>query len=121
MNDLGAHAALKLRLRHFESFEGRLLVAGIERRLDLPDVSPHAREPRAVDRGATLGLTDALLRRLVVGHRLLAHGDRICRRRRVISAGAQRVKPAGPARPLADQRWRNWGLRFSAKAPMPSF
>src|SRR5690349_16949075 len=74
MNHLGAHAALKLRLRCLEGFDGCLLITGLERRLDLAHVCSHARKPRAIDRGAALGLTDALLRRLVMGHRLLAHG-----------------------------------------------
>ncbi len=125
MGDALGHAAHDLRLRDLERLGGHREVAGGDRLLDLADEGADARAARAVDSGAALGLARALLGgrrvcqvvscpvRIIAGNQarsLRARGARVNRR----PAGACEAAAAAPHLP------RNYGLRFSTKAAMPS-
>src|SRR5882724_5764361 len=68
LKDTGANAALNLRLRFLEGGLRCGLVAAGDRGLELLDEVAHAAPARAVHCRAALGLADALLGRLMLGH-----------------------------------------------------
>src|SRR5271169_2398399 len=59
---------MQLRLGNLKSRLSRLLIAGLDRGLDLFDEGAHPAHPGPIDRRALLGLANALFRRFVGGH-----------------------------------------------------
>jgi len=59
---------MQLRLGELKRRLSRLLIAGLDRGLDLFDEGAHPAHPGAIDRRSLLGLANALFRRFVGGH-----------------------------------------------------
>src|SRR5690606_18344782 len=92
------YATLHGRLRHAQRSDGRFLVAACDGGFRFADEGAHAVLGRTVDRGATLGLANALLGGLVVRHGFVSQFWR--KGRRVISPASRSVKaPGNPAKP----------------------
>src|SRR5262249_44470244 len=70
-DDVAGSSSLDLRLGSAQGGGRRLLVAGRDRFLDLLDRAAHPAAACAVHRRAPLGLTGALLGRLVISHSVL--------------------------------------------------
>src|SRR5262249_34875829 len=88
-DDAADGAALDLRLSRTQGGHGRLLVAGGDRFLDLLDRAAHPAAADAVHGRAPLGLTGALLGRLVTSHSIL-----VPRKGALIRTAVGRVNPA---------------------------
>ena len=131
VDDVLGRAALDLRLRGAQRGRGGLLVAGLDRLLDLLDRAAHAAAARGVHGGAALGLAGALLGRLVTSHLIL-----VPRKGALIRAGRQPVNPAKSRRfsgvsrlpcacrrrppcPPPDPRRRRWRGRCAARSARP--
>src|SRR5437762_9979481 len=91
MEDACPHAAMDHRLCFLQRCCSALLVAGVDRGLDLLDEAAHVRYAGAIDGGAPHGLSNAFLRRCMMGH-LEARFPRLGVRRRLISAAPSLVK-----------------------------
>src|SRR5260370_13028591 len=78
VDDALADAAMQLGLRFRERGARRFLVTALDRRLDLLHEGAQTRHAGAVDRGATLGLTDPLLGRFMSGHSRPLQLDWLC-------------------------------------------